>query len=195
MNLGISASRSRGQYGRASQERRLWFCVVLPAAVLLAAATTAWGDGGVVRLKQVAGPFIITIFTAPTPLRAGTVDLSVLVQRGTDEEPVLDAQVTMMLSAVNGAIISAAATHEQATNKLLYAALLNLPAPGTWQLQVAVRRAPESASVSCELRAAPPSPPLLAYWPYLALPPVVIGLFVVHQWLSRRGNGTVQARS
>jgi hypothetical protein len=186
MNHGIFASRSRGRHGRASQ-RRLRACVVLPAAVLLAAATAAWGDGGVVRLKQAAGPFVITIFTAPTPLRAGTADLSVLVQRRTDEEPVLDAQVTMTLSAVSGAIIGATATHEQATNKLLYAATLSLPAPGAWQLQVAVRREPEAASVSCELTAAPPSPPLLAYWPYLALPPVVIGLFVVHQWLSRRG--------
>ena len=39
-----------------------------------------WADGGLLRTRQQAGPFIVSIFTAPEPLRAGPVDVSVLVQ-------------------------------------------------------------------------------------------------------------------
>ena len=41
---------------------------------------------------------------------------------------------------------------------------------------------------SCTLVAAEALPPVLAYWPYLAVPPLVVALFAVHQWLGRRAS-------
>ena len=41
----------------------------------------------------------------------------------------------------------------------------------------------------------PQLPPLLALWPYLALPPLVVGIFLVQQWLRQRSLGTARGGS
>ena len=158
---------------------------------MLLTAPAARGDGGLVRLSQTAGPFEITLFTAPTPLRAGPVDVSVLVQA--DHAPVLDAEVQVTLRAP-GVERTAIATRAAATNKLLYAALLDVPEAGRWTLEAQVRVSERAATVSCEVDVAPPLPPVLVFWPYFALPAVVIALFALHQWLTRQAQ-TPRARS
>ena len=66
------------------------FLVVLPPAKLQA-------DGGVIVLKQEQGAYVVTVFAEPVPLRAGPVDLSVLVQDKETLAPVLDADVSVKL--------------------------------------------------------------------------------------------------
>jgi hypothetical protein len=78
------------------------------------------------------------------------------------------------------------ATHGVATNKLLYAAELELPAPGPWQLQVRVSGLHGTAVVGCELEAADPLPPLFEMWPWIGAPVVAIALFGAHQLLTKR---------
>src|SRR6516165_4132235 len=80
----------------------------------------ARGDGGAVRLSQQAGPYRVTVFTAPTPLRAGPVDVSVFVQDGTGGGALPDATVRVTLTR-GGETLEAQATHEAATNKLFQA--------------------------------------------------------------------------
>ncbi len=46
----------------------------------LGANSAVFGDGGAVRFSGQQGDWRITVFTSPTPLRAGPVDVSVLVQ-------------------------------------------------------------------------------------------------------------------
>ena len=96
------------------------------------------------------------MFTAPTPLRVGPVDVSVLLQ--VDHTPVLDADVRVALRAP-GLDRTAAATRAAATNKLFYAALLDVPEPGRWTLEARVRAGEHAATVSCEVDVAPPLPP------------------------------------
>jgi hypothetical protein len=151
---------------------------------LLLAAASARGDGGVLRLSQPAGPFEISIFTAPTPLRVGAADVSVMVLARPDREPVLDAQVRVLLRAGN-LERTVAATRAAATNKLLYAAAVDIPAAGQWTLAVHVVSPAGEADVSCAVDVAPPRPPFAAFWPYLVLPAVAVALFAVHQWLKR----------
>jgi len=160
---------------------------LLSVAWITALAAVARGDGGVVQFNGPAGPFEVTIFTAPTPLRAGPVDISVLIREQTAQRPILDAQVAVQLVRGNatGPAVTAVATHAHATNKLLYAALVDLPAPGIWNIQVTVRRGAAAATVSQQLEVARALPPLLAFWPFLAVPPVCIALFILHQRLSR----------
>ena len=150
---------------------------------MLLVAAAASGDGGQIRLSEHAGPFVITVFTAPTPVRVGPVDVSVLVQEGIDDAPVLDAEVQVTLRAADTER-TAAATHAAATNKLLYAASLVVPAPGRWTLATEVRAGERAAAVAGEIDVAPPPAPVVAFWPYLALPFAVIALFVLHQWLT-----------
>lgn len=154
----------------------------LAALVLALVAGAAHGDGGLLRLNQIAGPFRISVFTAPTPLRAGVIDVSVLVQRPGDDVPILDAEVTVTLHRRDLAV-RAAATREQATNKLLYEALLQIPESGEWTLHVAVRAGESEGTVSTAVDVALPIGPARTYWPYLALPGVLIALFAVHQFL------------
>jgi hypothetical protein len=160
-------------------------CVI---AVLLQSSRAA-ADGGAVRLMQAAGPFTITLFAAPAVLGVGPADLSVLVQARADGAAVLDAGVAITTVPPAGAAtapLTVDATHDAATNKLLYAATVTLPLPGTWTARVAVRRDNERAEVSCELPVVPAAGTLARIWPYLAIPPLAVSLFALHQWLVAR---------
>jgi hypothetical protein len=153
-------------------------------------STLAWvypalADGGVVQMQRSSGRFVITVFTAPVPLRAGPADISILIQDRNSHHPVLDAEVTMSLYQEGREAIKAEARREQATNKLLYVALVSLPEAGRWKMEVAVVRNSEETRISGPMMVAPPLPFLLAYWWMLALPPVAIGLFVINQWLKK----------
>jgi len=142
-----------------------------------------------VRLMQPAGPFTITLFAAPAVLGVGPADLSVLVQSRPDGAAVLDAGVAITAVPPVGAAaapVTVDATHDAATNKLLYAATVALPVPGTWTARVAVQRDTERANVSCELPVVPAAGTLARIWPYLAVPPLAVSLFALHQWLAAR---------
>jgi hypothetical protein len=160
------------------------------AALALLVATRALGDGGAVQVRQADGPFLVTVFTAPTPLRAGSVDIGVLVQTGDGNQPVLDAEVSVTLTSSSDgtATIHATATRQQATNKLLYAAAVNLPFTGSWDARVTVRREQEVAEVGGQVTVAAALPPLFSHWPYLAFPPGAVLIFTLHQWLRSRSS-------
>jgi hypothetical protein len=158
-------------------------------AVLIVGAWPAWGHhGGEVRLMQKAGPFLITVFSDPTPLRAGPVDISVMVQDGDGGRPILEAEVTAQLQeqGTDRLPIIIQATRQNSTNKLLYAALVNLPAPGLWKLQVAVQYQAQAANVACMVTAAPPRAIPHFWWLCVALLSVAIGGVALQQWHSRR---------
>jgi len=162
------------------RRRSLW---LVPA--LLALNSRAHGDGGLVELHQVAGPFIVTVFTAPGPLRAGPVDISVLVQDRANGQPVLDGEVFVRLQREGGMTLIERATREVAQNKLLYSALMTLPEAGRWGLEVTIKQEKEAASVLGQMSAGPSRPFLLSYWRSLWLPPVGVALFALNQWFKR----------
>jgi hypothetical protein len=163
--------------------------VRLAALLVLLAAATAAADGGTVRARTAAGPFGVTVFTAPQPPAVGPVDVSVLVQDAAGA-PVLDADVRVRLTAPDGATeIIRAATRAGATNKLLYAAVADVPATGTWALSVDVRRGDSHGIVATTVPMGPAAPPLRALWPYLAFPPVGVLVFALHQSLANRRRG------
>jgi hypothetical protein len=163
------------------------------AVCLLAAlawTAPAWGDGGLVRISQAAGPWVVTAFSSPTPLRAGPIDLSVLVRDPAQDRTVLDAAVQVSLYQVGGSRhLHTTATHDQATNKLLYAALLELPEPGLWEVKLRITRGAQAAELSFQVEAAAPLPPWRAYWFYFVLPVVGIAVFALHQWLVLHRQG------
>jgi hypothetical protein len=152
-----------------------------------------YADGGVVQFEKSAGPFVITVFTTPAPLRAGPVDISLMVQSRENRQPVLDCQVFAQLHKEGAMSVRSEATHEAARNKLLYAAQMNIPEPGLWEIEVIIRQGDDSTHLAGELSVAPSNPVLLVYWRSLALPPLFISLFAVNQWLKRRSaNGDKQ---
>jgi hypothetical protein len=160
--------------------------VLFVALSLIALATTARADQGTVQLVQRNGPFVVTVFTAPAPLRAGPIDVSVMVQNQLDQQPVLDGQVLVELQSENGVVVRAEALRGQAENDLLYAALINVPAPGRWVLEVTTSRGQDSAKIVGTIIVASAKGFWFSNWRSLALPPIVIVLFVLNQWLKKR---------
>lgn len=155
---------------------------------------------------------MVTVFTMPDTLQVGPVDVSVLVQRRDTGEVMLNADVNLFFTAPAGVVVPGIdpfcgpddiplrfvstgastesgvipATRARATNKLLYAAPVRLPAAGHWQLRVMIQEGDAVVNVHVPL-------PVLArrtqngnVWFGLALPPVGLALFALHQHLRRR---------
>jgi hypothetical protein len=176
------------------QSKRVVFNRVANAAVMAMLIATAWiaciirtrADGGAVQFEKSAGPFVITVFTTPSPLRAGPVDISLMIQSRENQQPVLDCQALVELNKEGAMSIRSEATHEAAQNKLLYAAPVKVPESGLWELEVAIEHGDDSIKVAGEITVASSNPVLLVYWRSLALPPLFISLFALNQWLKRR---------
>ena len=66
--------------------------------LLLLVPHLAFADGGAILTRQTINDLDVTVFAAPLPLRAGPVDVSVLVQDAKTTKPLLDAQVEIAWS-------------------------------------------------------------------------------------------------
>jgi hypothetical protein len=156
---------------------------------LLLTPALARGDGGVVRASASAEPYRMTVFTSPTPLRAGVIDLSVLVQ-DTTGKPVPDARVLLHVRPAEAGEggTTHEATREAATNKLYQAAPVELRA-GSWEVVVDVsgEKGTGSLQFDMEVGEALPAWTEMAFW--IALPLVPIILFVMVQTSLRRSRG------
>src|SRR5262245_28715306 len=104
---------------------------VFASSFILHPSSFLRADGGTLCLLERAGRYQVAVFTSPTPLRAGPVDVSVLVQDTATGEQVPCVQVSVRLSPRDGdgPPLEHAATAEAATNKLFHAAKFDLPAP------------------------------------------------------------------
>jgi len=69
---------------------------------------------------------------------------------------------------------------------LFCAAQVQVPQPGPWELEAAIKYGDDSINVAGEIIIVPSNPVLLGYWRSLALPPLFISLFALNQWLKRR---------
>lgn len=154
-------------------------------------------DGGQIRLSEIVGAYRVTVFTSPQPLRAGPIDVSVLIQHAETGEVAANAKSIVELENADAVAppLRALATPEAATNKLLRSALLELPEAGEWCIRVTTVL-PDGVShvARFEVDAAPPLPAWLTLWPWMGWPVVAIVLFVIHHRLvmqqrERRGEG------
>jgi len=181
----------------------------------------AQADGGIVRVRETRGPFLITIFTPSEVSTAAPVELSAMVQDREANQVVLDAVVAFSLTqpneskkqgAVGGRELMTGhpmhgdsktlhqpsiihAGRGQGANKLLYSANVVFPATGDWSLRVSVRRHHDEATVNCALPVVIPTGRLVDLWPYLAVIPGAIALFAINQWLRRRSANWIAIQS
>src|SRR5262249_24158473 len=84
--------------------------------------------------------------------------------------------------------IGGPATVEAAINKLFRAAKFTLPEPGRWQIEVVVQLPGGPARVKFDADVAEPLPSWLSLAPWIGWPAVVIGLFLLHQFLAGRNR-------
>ena len=185
----------------------------LGSLLLCLAPSVVQADGGVVRLREAQGPFVITVFT-PSELVSGVdTDVSVLVQGRDSGDAILDASIDLVFTLANatGPVIepidplcsqpaaaslrstsgsqnrevAVPATHKQASNKLLYAALIKFPVAGGWGLRASVQRGHDAAEVACGIPIGMAPRRLPALIPFLGLPLLLVALFGMNQWLRR----------
>ena len=173
--------------------------------ILVSVVENAVADGGSVQLHSTAGSFIVTLFAEPPSVRAGQVDLSALVQDKATGQPILDANVTLRMTPVKihqrgqpawyppscavdppGDLARISLLHSGAANRLLYGALVEIPASGTWNVRANVVRSGEEASVDGNLEVSEPLPPAAAYWPFFLLPIAATGVYILRSNIERR---------
>lgn len=165
--------------GRRAGHFRPWWPSLLGMPLLLSIAPAAHSHHtGELCVHTQVGRLAVAVFSEPTPLQVGPARISVLVQQSKTQQPVLDATVSVVLQERGSRRppSMAAATRQASTNKLLYTALVDIPAPSRWELQIDVQSQDASAHATCRMSASLPKPGLLALWQYVLLLPVVIGL-------------------
>lgn len=120
--------------------------------------------GGTPRLtNEDIGPYWISVWTSPQPVREGQLHVTVAVaepgQSGEQQAgaPVLGADVAITLIPRSGGLadVRAMATNEQSANKLFYEADLLVPVAGDWQVQVDVRGPDGSGQAQFDLPVEP----------------------------------------
>ena len=185
-----------------------WFQMLL---IMALSSTEAHADGGIMRLRQVQGPFVITIFTTPELIPHQPVDVSVLVQRRDSNEVILDASVDLLLTPAPAAVVTATdpicapsgvgffssdsqghsapfstpATRAQSSNKLLYAAAVEFGSSGDWTLETTIKSSGDSERFSCRIPVGPTPRQLTGLWPYIAFPPLAVVVFALNQCLRK----------
>lgn len=168
-----------------------WRLLILLALAHTCLVREANADGGAIRLMETRDQVQITVFTSPTPLRAGDVDVSVLIQAGAAPLAEQELPIELVATPLDGSAqpIRRSATKSAATNKLLQAAKFKLPHAGDWRIDVSVglpNALPEKFTF--EVDAAPAPPRWLTFWPWFSWPLVVIVLFGLHQRSASRST-------
>ncbi|MFT3882163.1 MAG: hypothetical protein QM703_21240 [Gemmatales bacterium] len=154
--------------------------------VVLFGTSAIHADGGTVRLRERAGLYQVTVFTSPTPLRAGAVDFSVLLQNAGTGESVTNAKVMVRLTERSSRrVLEQWATSGAATNKLYQAASFILPEPGWWDVEVLI----DGLKVHFAVQADQALPRWQELWYWYCWPVLAVVLFGVHQMLIRRRHG------
>jgi hypothetical protein len=156
-------------------------CLLLPICCEMAAA-----DGGSLCLSGRQGDYHISVFTAPTPFRAGPVDVSVLVQDASSGNPLTQVQVKVRMTKSGRPPLEYPATSETATNKLLHAAQFKLLEPGAWRLEVQIQGSQGLAVLAGDVQAAKPLARWQEVWPWYGWPALAIVIFCLHHVLERR---------
>jgi hypothetical protein len=171
--------------------RSAWTNEIYLAAIVAILPAIAIADGGAVRASKREGNCQVTVFTEPTPLREGPVDVSVFVQVADTGRPILGNTIDIEIvpRAHSSEKLHVAATVESATNKLFQAAHFNLPDAGSWDFTVNVRRPTGNIELHFELDVADSLPPWRSLWLWFCWP----FLFVVLCALADRPSRGIAA--
>jgi hypothetical protein len=132
-------------------------------AVLLLPAGHADAHGGRLRCELVpAGPYVVSVWTAPDPARVGALDISASILRSDTRRPVDDASMRLTARAltasgyVEGVGSRAASGFFDLLVPRLYHARVRIPAQGRWHVTVSVEGSAGRGDVDFEMDVEPP---------------------------------------
>lgn len=121
----------------------------------------AHGMGTPQKINEPAGPYLVSIWTDPDPLRVDEVHVTVAVTDRQTQAPILDSRVTVQLASLEeeSVSLSAPATQENSPLKFLYVAVFEPPFAGPWRGTVIVDGPDGSGEpVSFDIDVLPPAP-------------------------------------
>ena len=114
--------------------------VTIIAVLMIVGPTVAHGGGTLQLSDTLAGPYRLTVWTSPEPVRMGELHVTVGVG-DTNGLSVLDASVLVIITPPNGSgkPFSDDATTSQSANKFNYEVDFELISPGIHEITVEVR--------------------------------------------------------
>lgn len=170
----------------------------LAIGLVIGLVVTFWpklaiANGGTTILVENVGAYEVTVTASPYPLEVGLNDISVLLGRLSDQQIVLDAEVSMVVEPVDrlGEPLTFSATHDKATNKLYYAANVDFPTPGRWKMTVQVGGPEGPATTVFETQVEQQSLGFLRYLSLIGLP--LIAIVILFFVLSRRAGSKLDS--
>lgn len=161
-------------------------CALVAALLLMPSSSAA--DAGLLRLSQPSGPYRISVFSDPTPLRSDAASLDILVARRSDGRPLRPAGVfvTIEVAGAEGATPTHRIRATRRPGGLVYEVTLPKLAVGSAKFSIDVTDDTGEAAVDFVAQVAKAE----AFWRRealaLSVPPVGIALFALHQHLARR---------
>lgn len=183
-----SVTGLRDGLGRPSSRAHRWWRISLILFAIAFAPSFAHADGGTVRASLRCGDCQVTVFTSPTPLCAGPIDVSVLTQDCATGDVLLDDAIDVEIAPRDtpSASSRSRANHAAATNKLLQAAQFDLPYAGRWLFTVKAQSAGESSPICFEVEVGDAPPTWLSMWPWFSWPFLLVVFFAA--FASSRGR-------
>ena len=168
-----------------------WCVLVVAIAVFVSLhPCRLFADGGTMRISRHIQDHQVSVFTSPSVLRTGLVDISVLVQMAQTGSVCQDTAIRVELTSLDppSTTLTENATAEAATNKLFKSAIFNVPYPGRWHVRILLDSeiSPTEPAVEFEVSIASPLPPWLVLAPWIGWPFAIIALFCIHQCLVSR---------
>jgi len=166
----------------------------LGLALAVTGAKPASGDGGQLRIRQPFERRIVSVWTAPTPLRVGAVEVLVVL------EPVPGAPFESPASIAvearsDGRPLATTRDEGDGGNPAgPHLFRVHAEAPGTFDLRVRIGAGSDIDEVATTVPVEPPLSPLREQWAALGLPVLAAALFALRLWRERerrRGDATL----
>lgn len=128
--------------------------------------------------EEIVGPYKVSVWTSPAPLRVGRMHLSVGITRAQDSAPILDTHVHLRAYPIDhqGNEISTVLSR---SNMFLYDADLEMPHAGQWEITLQVEGKEGSERTAFKLKVEPPEK---INWPFV----VASAAFFILLWIVRR---------
>jgi hypothetical protein len=146
---------------------------------------TCRGDGGTLRAWGQQGRYDIAVFTEPSPLVTGPVDISVLLLDRCTGEPVADARIAVDFFPAGRPDLATRhpATKQAAVNKVFHAALFELRHAGPCSVIVGIDGPDDHARIQFETDVGNPRSSPVGVWPWILGPFPIIVCYIIHRRL------------
>lgn len=148
----------------------------------------AHGIGTPVKINVPSGPYLLSIWTDPDPLRVDETHVTLAVMWPENREPILtDVEVFVQLQSSTDPVVTrtAIASPDNSANRLLYAAIFSdIPEPGLWQAVVTII-GPDGPGedISFPVEVLPPQPINWLKYGIIGLLILMLGWFI---WSARK---------